>query len=106
MKPSITSRQQRAIANQRTAENAAKKALEAIRRRREQEETERWAERAQFDLALLADRLVQRIEEIRDTNAPDGDGEWNDTFCEAVKVLPEARRFAVECMQDGIAAEK
>lgn len=60
-----------------------------------------WKERKQFDLALVADRIVEILEEQRDRNVPKTPGEeWNEKFCEAVRLLPEAREFAEECMAD------
>ena len=44
-----------------------------------------------------ADNIVKRLEEIRDANEPKSpDDEWNDEFCKAISLLPEARRFAEE----------
>lgn len=45
-----------------------------------------------------ADNIVKRLEEIRDANMPTSpDENWNDEFCNAISLLPEARRFAEEC---------
>lgn len=78
---------------------------------RKQREEERafmeWKERMQFDLALTADRIVEMLEEQRDKNAPaDPDGEWSEKFCEAIRLLPGARRFAQNCWFRNIKEEK
>lgn len=49
----------------------------------------------------VADSIVKRLEEIRDANKPKTpDDIWNDDFCNAISLLPEARRFAEECWYD------
>ena len=45
-----------------------------------------------------ADSIVKRLEEIREANMPKSpDDNWNDEFCNAISLLPEARRFTEEC---------
>lgn len=80
------------------------RAAEEARRKRDADRRFREGlERARFDLALAADRLVQRIEEQRDKNVPvRPDQVWNEKFSEAVKILPEARRLAQETMSECI----
>ena len=46
----------------------------------------------------LANSIVKRLEEIREANEPKlPDDNWNDEFCNAISLLPEARRFEKEC---------
>ena len=62
--------------------------------RESQEEARRWKERMTFDLYLLAGVILDRLEDQRDRNVPKSpDDEWNEQFCEAVRLIPEARRF-------------
>lgn len=62
--------------------------------RAEAEETRRWKERMQFDLYLTAGEILDRLIRQRDENVPAvPDGPWNELFCEAVRTIPEARRF-------------
>lgn len=74
----------------------------ALQRRKKVKELAEWKERMQFDLALAADRIVERLEEIRDERRPRTYGDWDADFCEAVILLPDARRFADDCMMDCI----
>lgn len=81
-------------AKQRQAENALKMRKKAI-------ELREWQDRMKFNLALAADRIVQRMEEVRDTSRPRTYGDrWTEGFSTAVELLPEARRFADDCMMD------
>ena len=72
----------------------------AIQRRKRQHELEEWKNRRQFDLMLMADRIVERLEETRDEYRPRTYGDCDERFCMAVKLLPEARRFAEDCEMD------
>ena len=72
----------------------------ALQMRKRAAEYEAWKDRMRFDLALTAEDLVQRMETIRDEKRPKTYGEWDSEFCEAVRLLPEARRFAEECMMN------
>lgn len=56
--------------------------------------------RSLFRLWEIADRIVERLEEMRDANEPKPDEAWNAEFCHAVELLPEARQFAEECWWD------
>lgn len=68
-----------------------------------EEEMRRWQERMSFDTYLMADRILERLIRIRDENAPKSpDGEWNEAFCTAVRLIPEARRFLDEAWMDTI----
>ena len=58
----------------------------------------------QFDLHLAGLGILKRAEELRDMNEPKTlDEEWNDEFCMAVGLIPEARMFAedmaMECTE-------
>lgn len=76
-----------------------RQAEKALQMRKRAIEFQQWKERLQFDLALTADEIVRKLEEQRDRNVPRTVGEaWNDLFCEAVELLPVARRFADDCM--------
>ena len=76
-----------------------RQAEKALQMRKRAIEFQQWKERLQFDLALTADEIVRKLEEQRDRNVPATVGEaWNDLFCEAVELMPEARRFADDCM--------
>ena len=68
-----------------------------IELREYQEETRRWKERMTFDLYLLSCRILDALIDQRDRNAPHApEDEWNDTFCEAVRTIPEAKAFQEE----------
>ena len=86
----------------------AVKQAEIARKTREREnEFREWKERMRFDLALTADRIVEMLEEQRDRNMPKtADETWNREFCQAVRLLPAARRFAKDCMYDCIEVKK
>lgn len=77
-----------------------KQAEIALLRRKRAIEFEMWKERMSFDMALTADDIVRKLEEIRDEHRPRTYGEWDDAFCFAVRLLPEARRFAEDCMME------
>ena len=81
---------------QRQAENALQRRKNAI-------ELQAWKERMMFDLSLLVDRIIERLEDIRDEKRPKTYGEWDPEFCAAVAALPEARRLyddiMMECMK-------
>lgn len=79
----------------------AKRAEMAIKMRKEAYELEAWKERMRFDLFLTADRILEMLEEQRDLNIPKyADDNWNAKFCEAIRVIPAARRFAENCLID------
>ena len=78
---------------------AAKRAENERKRRQEEREFREWKERMRFDLALRADEILERLEEQRDRNCPKTpDEEWSREFCEAIRLIPAARRFAQECL--------
>ena len=67
--------------------------------RRQMRENAEWLERFRFDMALLADMIVRALEKQRDENVPKTPYEtWNKDFCDAVILLPKARRLADDCM--------
>ena len=79
----------------------AKRAEMARKMQKEAYELEAWKERMRFDLFLAADRILEMLEEQRDMNMPKyTDDNWNAKFCEAIRVIPAARRFAENCLMD------
>ena len=79
----------------------AKRAEMALKMRKEEYELEAWKERMRFDLFLAADRILEMLEKQRDVNIPRSPDEtWNPRFCEAIRVIPAARRFAENCLMD------
>ena len=77
---------------------ASEQAENARKMREEERQFREWKERMQFDLALTADKIVEMLEDQRDRNVPQTpDEEWNPRFCEAIRLLPSARRFAENC---------
>lgn len=78
-----------------------------IEHMRRQEEHERRIRRMEFDLYLLADRILHRLERMRDENRPKSYSEdWNDGFCTAIANIREARAFAEECEMRCIEVKK
>lgn len=77
-----------------------KQAEIALQRRKKAREMLEWKERMQFNLYLLAERLVDRLENDRDDHRPRTYGEWDERFYTAVRLLPEARQFAEDCLMD------
>lgn len=77
--------------------------LRAIEHRRTREEFRKWKEKMGFDLYLTSIDILKRLEQIRDDNMPGPDDDWNDEFCMAIELIPEARRFyedmAIECTE-------
>ena len=70
-------------------------------------EFQQWKERMQFDLALTADQIVEILEEQRDRHMPKHVWErWDEKFCEAVRLLPAAQRFAENCMMECMKEDK
>ena len=77
--------------------------LRAVEHRRTQEEFRKWKEKMGFDLYLTSIDILKRLEQIHDDNMPGPDDDWNDEFCMAIELIPEARRFyedmAIECTE-------
>lgn len=75
----------------------------AVEHRRTHEELMKWKEQMRFDLYLNAIEILKRLEQIRDDNMPGPDDDWNEEFCMAIELIPEARRFyedmAMECTE-------
>ena len=89
------------------SQEAVKQAENALKMREREREFRKWKEMMRFDLALTADKIVEILEEQRDINVPKtADEAWNMDFCEAVLLLPVARRFAKDCMYDCIEVKK
>lgn len=84
-------------------QRAAEKALQMRKKARELQE---FRDKMQFGLALAAEQIVDRLEEMRDERRPRTYGEWDPAFCTAVKLLPEARAFEEECAMDCVKEEK
>ena len=85
----------------------AKRAEIALQKRKREREFQAWKDRMQFDLALAADQIVEKLEKQRDLNAPKtADEPWNRMFCQAVRLLPVARRYAEELMFNCIEVRK
>jgi len=79
-----------------------KQAEIALQRRKRAREMQEWKEQMQFNLFLLAEKLVDRLENDRDEHRPKTYGAWDEAFCTSVKLLPYARQFAEDCMMDCI----
>lgn len=83
---------------QQAQDDQEKHRHEAIARQIElremQEETRRWKEHTTFGLYLLSGMILDALIRQRDGNLPKPDEPWNDRFCEAVRLIPEARMFA------------
>ena len=86
--------------------DVAKRADFSRKKRILEQELEKCGERIRLSLALTMDRMVRRLEDVRDANQPKTYGEkWNDEFCKAVELLPEAERYAEECMIECVKKE-
>ena len=87
--------------------DAVKQAENARKQREAEREFAEWKERMRFDLYLTADRILEMLEEQRDMNVPKTPDEpWNEKFCEAVRMIPAARRFAERCMMQCIGVKE
>ena len=81
--------------------DTARQAEMAQRMRKNAIEQREWKEKMEFDLALTADMIVERMEDMRDRNVPKTkDERWNDAFCGAVRMISEAKEFAEDCMME------
>lgn len=82
---------------------AVRQAENAQRMRAAEREFREWKAKNRFDMFLTADRILEMLEEKRDKNVPRTANEtWNRQFCEAVRLIPEAKRFAEDCMMNCI----
>lgn len=85
----------RAIEEQEALEHKKNERILLEIERRKREEAERKArDEWIFDQYLMADQILQWLEEQRDANLPVPGKEWNELFCEAVRMIPEARMYA------------
>lgn len=85
----------------------AKRAEMALQMRKEAQAHEAWMDLMRFDLFLLADMILEKLEEQRDLNRPKTpDESWNTKFCEAVRLIPAAKRFAQRCLADCVKNKK
>jgi DNA primase len=75
-----------------------KRAEKLKKAQKQRAEFQEWKDRMQFNLALTAEDIVRRLENVRDEKRPRTYGEWDEEFCTAVELLPDARRFADDCM--------
>ena len=98
-KPNIQERITRFNANNEIRKAEEYKRIQTIiQNKRYLEEISQWKDRMRFDLFLLADNILEMLEEQRDRNVPKTPNEpWNKQFCEAIELLPEARKFAQDC---------
>ena len=81
----------------------ARRAEIALKMRKEAHEHKAWMDRMRFDLFLLADMILGKLEERRDLYRPKTPDEpWSKEFCDAVRLIPAARRFAERCYADCI----
>jgi len=79
----------------------ARRAEIDLQRRKEARELEEWKSRMRFNLYLVADELLELLEDQRDRNVPKTpDEKWNPQFCEAIRLIPAARRFVERCHAD------
>lgn len=101
-RPSIQDRILKANAQNAERESQEHKRIQkALELRREADELKEWKERFKYDMALTAFQIVQLLEEQRDNNLPNRpESDWNSAFCEAIELLPKARRFAEDCWFD------
>ena len=104
MKPNIANRIARHAENNRERDlQEHERVRRAVEHRRTQEEFRKWKEKMGFDLYLTSIDILKRLEKIRDDNMPGPDDDWNDEFCMAIELIPEARRFyedmAMECTE-------
>lgn len=85
------------------SKEAVKQAEIAQQKRKEEREYREWLHRTQFDLFLIADKIVSMLEEQRDMYVPKTPDEtWHPLFCRAIELLPWARQFAQDCYFDCI----
>ena len=77
-----------------------KRAENALQRRKRAYELHEWKNRMQFELAITAEQIVRRLEDVRDEHRPRTYGTWDEEFYTAVRLLPDAIRFAEDCIMD------
>lgn len=104
MRPDIKDRIARHAENNRERQlQEHERVQRAVEHMRVQEEFRKWKEKMGFDLYLTSIDILKRLEQIRDDNMPGPDDEWNEEFCRAIELIPEARQFyedmAMECTE-------
>lgn len=101
MRPDIRQRIARAEADREAREKAEHARIRrAVFLRELTEENRQFKEDMRYNLFLLADAYVSVLEAARDALKPKQGEEWSENFCKVIELLPEARRFAVECWFD------
>lgn len=75
-----------------------RKAEIALKMRKNAIEHDAWVKRMSFNLSLTVSDIVRRLEDIRDEKRPRTYGEWDEDFCKAIELLPEARALEEECI--------
>lgn len=79
----------------------SRRAEMAVKMRKEAIEAEAWKDKMKFDLFLVADEILCKLEEQRDKNVPQTPDEaWNEQFCQAIKTIPAAKRFVENCLME------
>ena len=82
----------------RMDDESRRRAENALLRRKKAALEKEQKERMRFDMMLLAEDMVRKLEQMRDDNQPKTVGEaWNESFRTAVELLPKARELAEEC---------
>lgn len=75
-----------------------RKAEIALKMRKNAIEHDAWVKRMSFNISLTVSDIVRRLEDIRDEKRPRTYGEWDEDFCKAIELLPEARALEEECI--------
>ena len=79
----------------------ARQAEIALQMRKEAQFHEAEMDRMRFGLFLLADMILEKLEEQRDLYVPKtADEPWKKEFCNAIRMIPAAHRFADRCLMD------
>ena len=85
-----------------TDEKRLKQAKNRLKRKREDVDFKKRVEKLDYDMYLSLSARLTQLENQRDDNRPRRySEEWNDKFCEAVRMIPEVKRymdyFAIQC---------
>ena len=79
----------------------ARQAEIARQMRKTAQENAEFVEQMRFDLFLTVDQILALLEEQRDLYVPKTAYEpWSAEFCNAVRTIPAARRFAERCLAE------
>lgn len=101
MKPDIQERIAKAEAARKAQETAEQERIRrAIFIRELTDENRKFKDDMRYNLFLMADLYVSKLEEARDILEPKPGEEWSDEFCAVIELLPKARRFAMDCWFD------